>query len=697
MFRTAFHTLGRGRLIRRPRASRLALESLEPRNLLSFAAPVSYNIGTQSDGFVPNAAPVNVAIGDFNGDGKLDMVVAHKADNTVNILLGNGNGTFQPAVSYAVGEAIEGDVFVGDFNNDGKLDLFLPGDINSANHPIIMLGKGDGTFGSRIDSSSFAVSGTYARGWAVGDFNGDGKLDVVATTPSLSADSGGVVVLLGKGDGTFGPGIANPPPLLHYSRWVTTGDFNGDGKLDLAVADGQGSGTATGTAELTILLGNGDGTFKLGGHYASPGTPGADNLNPEDVYAADLNHDGKLDVIVSDYDQNINVFMGNGDGTFRPAVGYTTGEYPRSVSAADVNGDGKVDLVVNNVGIGPGGAEFQKEGAKPGSVAVLLGNGDGTFQDPIQYNPVPYYPGWTAVGDFNGDGLPDLAVTQVSSGHSVNVMLNQTQTRNQVFAVASDSSLWEYNLSTWQMLSPAGTILSISAAELGDVFALASDHSLWEHNAAGWHLLSPAGTISSISAVTDAAGQAVVYAIPTDASLWEHNNAGWRLLSGAGTILGISAGTDAQGQATVFAIPTDHSLWQFSSTWALLSRSGSILSISAGRQEEVFAVASDNSLWDFRASGWTSLSPAGTILAASAGADSSGAAEVFAITADHTLWAHRSSGWAEVSSGYVLTLSGDRVDQVFAVLSDHSLWERDGTAWLMLSPAGTILSASAPA
>jgi hypothetical protein len=441
MFRKVFNSTARicltgksrtGKLHRASRSlSQFGLETLEFRSLPSFAAPVSYNVGTQADGFVPNAAPVNVATGDFNGDGKVDMVVAHKADNSVNIFLGNGNGTFQPAVRYAVGEAIEGSVFVGDFNGDGKLDLFLPGDINSADHPIILLGNGDGTFQPRIDSSSFAVSGTYARGWAVGDFNGDGKLDVVATTPSLSADSGGVVVLLGNGDGTFQPGIANPPPLLHYSRWVTTGDFNGDGKLDLAVADGQGAGTTTGSAELTILLGNGDGTFRLGGHYASPGTPGADTLNPEDVFAADLNKDGKLDVIVSDYDQNINVFLGNGDGSFQPAVGYTTGEYPRSVGVVDVNGDGKVDLVVNNIGIGPGGAEFQKEGAQPGTVAVMLGNGDGTFQAPIQYTPIAFYPGWTAVADFNGDGLPDLAVTQVSAGHTVDVMLNQPNTANQ--------------------------------------------------------------------------------------------------------------------------------------------------------------------------------------------------------------------------------------------------------------------------
>src|SRR5262249_5560774 len=141
-----------------------ALEVLETRNLLSFAAPVSYNVGTQADSFVPNAAPINVVSADFNGDTKLDLAVAHKSDNSVYLLRGNGNGTFQAAVQVAVGESIEGREFAGDFNNDGKVDLFLPsGDINSC-HAIVLPGNGDGTFGPRIDSSSFNVSGTYARG-----------------------------------------------------------------------------------------------------------------------------------------------------------------------------------------------------------------------------------------------------------------------------------------------------------------------------------------------------------------------------------------------------------------------------------------------------------------------------------------------------------------------------------------------------
>jgi hypothetical protein len=201
---------------------------------------------------------------------------------------------------------------------------------------------------------------------------------------------------------------------------VVAGDFNGDGKTDLAVCDGFGvNGVLDGTypAGMTILLGNGDGTFTTAGQYVSPATPGGGTVNPERITAGDLRNNGITDVIVSDYDHNVNVFLGNGDGTFQPAVGYDTGEYGRAVAIADVNGDGKMDLVVNNVGI------VTANPPEAGSVAVLLGNGDGTFQAPIQYTPFNY-PGGLAVGDFNGDGLPDVAVTRVQDGHSVNVMLN---------------------------------------------------------------------------------------------------------------------------------------------------------------------------------------------------------------------------------------------------------------------------------
>ena len=414
------------------------LELLEDRVALSFAAAVPYTIGTQPDGFVPNAAPQSIATGLFTSNGVTDMVIAHTSDDSVYFLRGNGNGTFQPAVKIATfTKPMDGDVFAADFNGDGKLDLFVPtlqvsGGVPSDSYPIILLGNGDGTFQAPIYTSQDFLPASqqgksYVRGWAVADFNGDGKQDLVGNVVA-----GGVTVMLGNGDGTFQNPIYTPV-TMGYSRWLTAGDVNGDGKADVIIADGNGVNNQTGNSEITVLLGNGDGTFQLEGHYAAPPTPdggfdgngAGDVVNPEDVMVADLNHDGKLDVVESLYDHSIDVFMGNGDGSFQPAIGYYTGEYPRAVAAADVNGDGKMDLVVDNVGVGPGGAIYSEEGDVTGTIAVLYGNGDGTFQAPIQYSSI-YYPGWVAVGDFNGDGMPDVAATQVSNGNSVNVLLNQS-------------------------------------------------------------------------------------------------------------------------------------------------------------------------------------------------------------------------------------------------------------------------------
>lgn len=145
-----------------PRDASWRFESLESRQLLSFAAPVSYPIGTTNDGFVPNAAPVNVVTADFNHDGKLDLAVAKTSDNSVYISLGNGDGTFRAPLRFAVGEVIEGGLRVGDFNNDGNPDLFLPS-LATGYPAIVMLGNGDGTLRPAINSSSFSVPGTYPR------------------------------------------------------------------------------------------------------------------------------------------------------------------------------------------------------------------------------------------------------------------------------------------------------------------------------------------------------------------------------------------------------------------------------------------------------------------------------------------------------------------------------------------------------
>ena len=396
------------------------------------SAPVEYSIGTSPDPYIPNAAPASEIVHDFDGDAKLDLLVTHRTDESLYLLKGNGDGTFKPAVRIRVGAPIQGNIYSGDFNGDTKLDVFLPG---AKGHAIILPGNGDGTFGSPIVSSSFNHDGYYPRGWAVGKFTSSGKLDVAFTLPTNSGKAARYGILLGNGDGTFKDALLSPGELV-YSRWIASGDFNRDDRLDLAVADGHGTSSDPGTARMVVLLGNGDGTFKMGSHYSSPQFPSGDGWqdvnavgHPENLVVADLTGRGILDVVVSDYSSTINIFMGNGDGTFQNAVSYNTGNYPRNVIPIDMNHDRKIDLVVTNVGIGIGGAIFQKVGAHAGSICVLTGNGDGTFQQPITYNSSAF-PGYTVAADFNGDGLPDLATTQVFDGHSVHVMLNDPKNKN---------------------------------------------------------------------------------------------------------------------------------------------------------------------------------------------------------------------------------------------------------------------------
>jgi hypothetical protein len=397
---------------------------------VGFATPAKYDVGSAADPFIGNAAAMNVVTGDFNGDGKIDIAVTHGSDQTVYVFLNTGNGTFAAGATYPVPNGPIANLYLADFNRDGKLDLGVPGGGTPGNgfvqHPIVLLGKGDGTFGAPIASGSLGPT----RGVTVCDFNGDGIPDFASNNPS----TGTVSVSLGKGDGTFGPAIVSPRDNANYSRWITCADFDGDGKMDVAIADGNGVRNQVGTCEISVLFGKGDGTFRTGGTYPSPptqaswgGAPppvdGGPTVNPEDVFAIDVNADGKPDLIETLYDHNINVFINNGDGTFQPAAGYITGEYPRAVTAADMNGDGILDLVVGNVGCMAALAGSCLDA--PGSVAVMIGNGGGTFQAPVVLRPFQF-PEWVALADFDGDGLPDLAVTSVQDDHTLDILINHS-------------------------------------------------------------------------------------------------------------------------------------------------------------------------------------------------------------------------------------------------------------------------------
>jgi hypothetical protein len=328
--------------------------------------------------FPVGRAPVSVAVGDFNRDGVPDLVTANSGSDNVSVLLGNGDGTFQPARNFPAGSA-PSSVVVGDVNGDGLLDLIAVGYLWACDYYThechvfdetvrVLLGNGDGTFQPARDFPA----GDNPRSVALGDFNGDGHPDVVVANYL----SNNVSLLLGNGDGTFQPPRNFPAGRYPYS--VAVGDFNGDGFLDLAVANvqsnnlsvllGNGDGTfqparnfpAAGTSFVTVadinrdgildlvttssvLLGNGDGTFQSARNFSAGRTPVS-------VAVADVNGDGLPDLAVTNLDSGtVTVLLGNGDGTFQTApVSYVAGGF--SVAIQDFNGDGWPDLAVASSG-----------------------------------------------------------------------------------------------------------------------------------------------------------------------------------------------------------------------------------------------------------------------------------------------------------------------------------------------------------
>jgi hypothetical protein len=242
----------------------------------TFQTPRTISVG-------PDSAPIYVEVGDFNNDGKLDIVTANAYSRTVSVRLGNGDGTFQNPIDAAVGN-FPSSVAVGDFNGDGNLDLAVT-NYNSATLSVL-LGNGDGTFQPQ---TTYAV-GQNAIGAVVADFNGDGHLDIVVADPNDSA----VGILLGNGDGTFQ--AQRTFATDGYSYQVAVADFNGDGKLDLAVGDGSGNA-------VRVLLGNGDGTFQTEQTFPAGSQPGA-------VAVGDFNGDLAPDLVAANYSgESISVLL----------------------------------------------------------------------------------------------------------------------------------------------------------------------------------------------------------------------------------------------------------------------------------------------------------------------------------------------------------------------------------------------------
>jgi hypothetical protein len=315
----------------------------------------------------PYFGAFSIASGDFNNDGKLDIAVT--GDNGFTIWLGNGDGTFQKPIF--VSTALSDALAVADFNHDGNLDIVVANADQNPNTVSVYLGNGDGTFKAPIKSNTTGSNGYIV----VGDFNNDGKPDIaVIDNPYIS-------VLLGNGDGTFQPPSDNDSFV--GAEWLAVGDFNNDHKLDV-IASGQFGGND----QFAVFLGNGDGTLQSALTYPLTYISGA-------VAVADFNQDGNLDAVVGQGYGAIDVFQGKGDGSFRPGVLYdTTGLSGGPLVVCDFNVDGKLDIAVQSF--------------PSGGVDVFWGDGGGTFA-PAQILPSGES-GYPVVGDFNQDHMPDLAM-----------------------------------------------------------------------------------------------------------------------------------------------------------------------------------------------------------------------------------------------------------------------------------------------
>ncbi len=328
---------------------------------LSFNAP-------PRDYAVPSTPETAVA-GDFNGDGNLD--IATIGDFGISVLPGKGNGSFGTAIYTSLADGGYGPLVAGDFNRDGILDLASIGQLPDG--IVVFLGKGNGRFTPQpvipISAASFNL--------ITADLNGDGNLDLI------TAVNGQVNILLGKGDGTF---AAATKIAVTNAETVQVGDFNKDGKPDLAVSTGS-------IKNLVILPGNGDGTFRTGSTYS------IDNFTGN-FAVGDVNNDGNPDVIGAGPEAA--VLLGNGDGTLQQPTYVQAGATVNSLVLADFNHDGNLDLaILTNIQ----------------SVAILLGNGQGGFTKTSSAT-MGYGPTQLAVGDFNGDGRPDLAAAENSTPYA---------------------------------------------------------------------------------------------------------------------------------------------------------------------------------------------------------------------------------------------------------------------------------------
>jgi hypothetical protein len=331
--------------------------------------------------------PNDMAVADWNKDGKLDIVTCNVED-TVTVLLGNGRGGFTPAPGSPINVAAHL-IAVGDVNNDRNPDLALTH--HDSFGVVVLLGTGDGKFAAAPGSPFTAHQGTKAHnhGLALNDLNSDGNLDITTS----NQDDHSVSVLLGNGRGGFTPAAGSPFAVGRAPYPHAVGDVNGDGRLDLVTPN-------VGSNNVTVLLGDGRGGFT-----AAANSPYAVTSRPYYIAIGDVSGDAKPDLVTTHDDINLmTTLLGDGRGGFTPAPAspFDLGRRAYKLVTADINRDARADLVI--------GTEASD------SVAVLLSNERGGY---MHAAGSPYTAGRNprvAIGDVNGDGKPDILTANNGSG-----------------------------------------------------------------------------------------------------------------------------------------------------------------------------------------------------------------------------------------------------------------------------------------
>ncbi len=323
----------------------------------------------QAQSIFTTGTPVAVASADFNGDGRPDLVTANSTGANISVQFGLGDGTFAPAVHYAVGSFPDA-IAIGDFNGDGRPDIAVANFVS--NTVSVLLNIGGGVFAAQ---QQFAV-GQGPRGIAIGDFNADGRMDLAVA----NSTSNNVSLLLGAGNGTFGAqttfAVGADP------RGIAVGEFNGDNRLDLAVVN-------AGSNNISILLNQASGGFSSQLQF-STGT------EPRSIVAGDFNGDHRLDLATPNAgDNTVSVLLATGAGTFSAPVDFSVGQSPTALVVIDSNHDGRLDLATSNGG--------------DRSISTLLGQGDGTFLTPDQF-AAGGQDSTPTLADVTGDGIADSIV-----------------------------------------------------------------------------------------------------------------------------------------------------------------------------------------------------------------------------------------------------------------------------------------------